>query len=206
MATVQQIRKMLGLQGYGYGLGKLGNENLQSLYSGLGSSGNGIPTNLQGTLNNKLTTAINSYYGNQNTDKPSGLGRPEDFNNDGSLIYPTPAPERQPTDIVAVDPDPTKSRYIAPQPPQGNDATQTPSYLTLNDLNGWWTTAQADLSSLYGNNNNNGGGTQDYTQGLSTLYPRVDWGNYQTNNRGSRYFNSNTGTYGNNNMDGNISL
>jgi hypothetical protein len=34
-------------------------------------------------------------------------------------------------------------------------------------------------------------------QDLSELYPRVDWGNYQSTDRGSRYFDSTTGTYGN---------
>ena len=64
-----------------------------------------------------------------------------------------------------------------------NTSNQQQGALTLGDLNSWWSQQQATL-----NNSNN-------PNSLSQLFPRTNWGNYQTSQRGGRYFDSTSGKY-----------
>lgn len=67
--------------------------------------------------------------------------------------------------------------------------TQTenkPLGLTLEDLDAWWKTKQNTYSKP---------ATTTGATDLSTLYPRVNNSNWQTSNRGNRYFDSGTGSY-----------
>lgn len=76
-----------------------------------------------------------------------------------------------------------------------------PSYLSMSDLSSWWNdTAQPWINNQFSswnptNSTNTNGSTNTQQPGLSTLYPRVNWGNYQSTDRGSRYFNQSTGNY-----------
>ncbi len=67
-----------------------------------------------------------------------------------------------------------------------NNTSNTNNYLTSDDLTTWWNNL----------NRTNSGGNGSYgSDSLSNLYPRVNWGNYQGTNRGSRYFDTSTGNY-----------
>lgn len=79
-----------------------------------------------------------------------------------------------------------------------------PNYMTLEGLSEWWNdTAQPWITGQFNNWNTNNTPTtatnttptQNTQQSLSTLYPRVNWGNYQSTDRGSRYFNPTSGNY-----------
>lgn len=91
----------------------------------------------------------------------------------------------------------TQPTPVQQQPAPQQPATPSPTtgnYLTLSDLSNWWTgTAQPWMQQQWGKGQMSGGG--DQSNGLSALYPRQNWGNYQTSNRGGRYFNPTTGNY-----------
>jgi hypothetical protein len=57
--------------------------------------------------------------------------------------------------------------------------------LTLADLDNWWKQQQAAQQNGVGTNPNS----------LGQLFPRTNWGNYQTSNRGGRYFDATSGKY-----------
>ena len=59
--------------------------------------------------------------------------------------------------------------------------------LTLADLNNWWSQQQAAQQ--------NGIGTNTSANSIGQLFPRTNWGNYQTSGRGGRYFDPTSGKY-----------
>ena len=89
---------------------------------------------------------------------------------------------------VAQKPDDPLTQYVqnyqsgAPSPaPMPNPQTG----LTLTDVESWWKEQQAAQQ--------NGVGTD--ANSLSQLFPRTNWGNYQTSQRGGRYFDPTSGKY-----------
>lgn len=79
------------------------------------------------------------------------------------------------------------SGYTSTTSPTPQTATQQQQQggLTVDDLNNWWKQQQAATEN----------GVTSSQSGLSTLYPRVNWGNYQTSGRGGRYFDPTSGKY-----------
>ena len=75
------------------------------------------------------------------------------------------------------------------QQPQQQQPQQTG--LTLADLNTWWGQQQAAQN----NGVNTSGSTDTNANSLGQLFPRTNWGNYQTSNRGGRYFDATSGKY-----------
>ena len=75
-----------------------------------------------------------------------------------------------------------------PLQPGGASTPTTPQQntgLTLADLNSWWSQQQAAQQNGIGSNANS----------LGQLFPRTNWGNYQTSGRGGRYFDPTSGKY-----------
>ena len=67
---------------------------------------------------------------------------------------------------------------------------QQPTGLTLADLNNWWTGIQSNAPWQQQANTTTGSPTS-----IGQLFPRANWGNYQTSNRGGRYFDATSGRY-----------
>lgn len=89
---------------------------------------------------------------------------------------------------MVVDPDYQSYRASQTVTPQPTPSTSS-NYLTLNDLNNWWN-QQKNTTQTTQTPSSGSPGTS-----LGTLYPRQNWGNYQTSNRGARYFDQGTGNY-----------
>jgi hypothetical protein len=79
---------------------------------------------------------------------------------------------------------------VAPTTPTTTPQTQTTNTgLTLADLNNWWSQQQAAMQN--GVSPVGGSGANS----LGQLFPRTNWGNYQTSGRGGRYFDATSGRY-----------
>jgi hypothetical protein len=210
MGLNANIKSLLDISGSGYGLGGMTRDDKSTLYTNLttptGSSATNTNLSAYPTMNTKLTNAVNSYLNRPLGDTGSAvansggstLPNPNDPSNMPSGYTYTPGTKGENVQIGkpgSFD-DRQTSRSMdaynttATIPP--NPVTQPqPQYqgLTLADLDAWWKRQQPAIQ----NGVTTGGGTAN--QSLGTLYPRVNWGNYQTSGRGGRYFDPTTGRY-----------
>ncbi len=172
MATSKDVLGLLGTQGANaYGLTSLDSGQLGNLYSSL-QSGN-RPTGIN--TNSMLDVAINRYLSNQPQTTPA---QTQTTATQPSVNIPT---------RVGTNPLPSQPKPVVQQ--QQNWSLSDLSSLFNKQLESWWNTVKPTLPQTADS------ASTATDQGLSSLFPRVNWGNYQTANRGSRYFDQNTGNY-----------
>lgn len=199
-SVLQNISQLLKLpdQNYAsYGLDKIDNQSLWNMVTNLDQRRNDstIKASSDWFTNNSLGSAISPYVN-------AAFNPNISVNTSGKAVYTNPdgkqytgAPSNA-GGTLSYTPPVTNTNNTTNT--NNGSTTGTGTGLTTADLNSWWNNSiLPTLSSQWNqySNQNNTNNTGNNNQGLSTLYPRVNWGNYQTNNRGANYFNSGTGNY-----------